>query len=145
MSKRTILIWRDGLAALNSSSAFMMPAARCSDQFWPGALTPTTRCNGPSFGRRRDLSVAKRKAGGEQVLPNERLPGLLGGALVASTLTPMTVIPCFRASWSRDVKALLSTIEVMSVSGLPAIAACMLAACCSIDPSVWVKIIWQSA
>ena len=43
------------------------------------------------------------------------------------------------------MKALLSTIEVMSASGLRASAACMLAACCSIEPSVWVKIIWQFA
>ncbi len=43
------------------------------------------------------------------------------------------------------MKALLSTIDVIRTSGLPAIAACMFAACCSIEPSVCVKIIWQSA
>ncbi len=43
------------------------------------------------------------------------------------------------------MKALLSTIDVINTSGLPAIAACMFAACCSIEPSVCVKIIWQSA
>ena len=46
-SRRSIMTSRSGLAFLNSSSPFIMPLARCSDQFWPGALTPTRTRIGP--------------------------------------------------------------------------------------------------
>ena len=75
------MIWRAGLAALNSSSAFVIPPARCSDQFWPGALTPTTICTGPSFGSDAIWAFPSAIARSKEVLSNERLARLLRWAL----------------------------------------------------------------
>ena len=33
----------------------MTPAPRCSDQFWPGAETPTSTLILPSFGKNSDI------------------------------------------------------------------------------------------
>ena len=72
----------------------MMPAARCSDQFWPGALTPTTRCGSALLREEPPLRRAKRRAGGNEVLADEGLPRIaLAGPSVASTFEAITMIP----------------------------------------------------
>ena len=55
-------------------------------------------------------------------------------------MTPLSRAPLMSSS-----KALLSTIDVISASGLAASAVCMFACCSAIEPSVCVKIIWQFA
>ena len=35
----------------------MTPAPRLSDQFWPGAETPTSTLIGPSFGKFSDIAL----------------------------------------------------------------------------------------
>ena len=67
------------------------------------------------------------------------------GPSVASTFEAMTITPFSLASFRLPRNALLSTSVVISASGLRASAACWLATSCSIEPSVWVKIIWQFA
>ena len=57
----------------------------------------------------------------------------------------MTVTPAARASAMIWSKALLSTIEVISASGLRDKRGLHVGDCCSIEPSVCVKIIWQFA
>ena len=37
----------------------MTPAPRCSDQFWPGAETPTSTLIGPSFGKLSDMRLGR--------------------------------------------------------------------------------------